>query len=70
LQPRAPASRFGRGDFEERPWRGKDTLILTDAATSFDVRYINREPAGRSWEFSFGPQLGAEELYDSLVSLK
>jgi hypothetical protein len=70
LQPRAPANKFARGDFEERPWRGKDTLILRDAATSFEVRYILREPAGRSWEFSFGPQLGAEELYDWLLSRK
>jgi hypothetical protein len=68
--PRSPASRFGRGDFEERPWRGKDTLILRDAATSFEVRYIKREPAGRSWEQTFGPQLTAEELFGWLVSLK
>jgi len=70
LQPGSPIGRFGRGDFEERPWRGKDTLILRDAATSFEVRYILREPAGRSWEFTFGPQLSPEELYGWLASLK
>jgi hypothetical protein len=70
LEPREAAGQFGRGDFSQRPWRGNDSLILRSAVTSFEVRYLIREPLVRSWEFTFGPQLSAEELYGWLATLK
>jgi hypothetical protein len=70
LQPRETAGRFGRSDVSQRPWRGNDSLILRDAVTSLEVRYLIREPVVRSWEFTFGAQLTADELYGWLSSLK
>jgi hypothetical protein len=68
LSPRPTASRFARGDFEERPWKGKDRLFLRATATSIEVRYLVDDPVRRSWEFRFKPELTAEELFDWLNS--
>ncbi len=58
------------GEYIEGPWIGNDNLILRSGATRFEVRYLVREPLRRSWEFPFGPELTAEELFDWLSSLK
>ncbi len=58
------------GEYVEGPWIGNDNLILRSGATRFEVRYLVNEPARRSWDFPFRPELTAEELYDWLVSLK
>jgi hypothetical protein len=68
LQPRPTASRFARGDFEERPWKGKDRLFIHATATGIEVRYLVEEPVRRSWEFRFKPELTPEELCDWLQS--
>jgi hypothetical protein len=49
------SQRFARGDFEERPWRRNDKLILRDTATRFDVRYLVGAPVAHSWDFSHLP---------------
>jgi hypothetical protein len=58
------------GEYVERPWIGNDNLILRSGVTRFEVRYLIRQPARRSWEFPFGPELTAEELFDWLTSLR
>ncbi len=58
------------GEYVEAPWLGNDNLILRSGATRFEVRYLIQEPARRSWDFPFRPELTAEELYDWLVGLK
>ena len=47
-----------------------DKLLLRSTATALEVRYLVRAPVARSWEFTFGPDLTAEELHDWLASLK
>ncbi len=65
--------RFQRGDYEERPLLGNDSLIIRVGWTALDVRYVLREPeSGRvwkSWQFSFKADITARELYGWLRSL-
>jgi hypothetical protein len=68
LQPWPTTSRFARGDFGERPWKGKDRLLLRATATAIEVRYLVEEPVRRSWEHRFKAELTAEELCDWLQS--
>jgi hypothetical protein len=73
LHPRTPARRFARGDVDERPWLGNDSLIIRATVTCRDVRYVIREPESRrvwkAWAFPFRANLTANELYGWLASL-
>ena len=66
--------RFERGDYEERPLLGNDSLILRAGGMALDVRYVLREPGTghvwKSWQFSFAANLTACELYRWLTSLR
>ena len=68
LQPRQTTSRFARGDFKERPWKGNNRLTFRSTPNAIEARYLVSEPIRRSWEFSFKPTLTAEELFDWLIS--
>jgi len=56
--------------YVEREWRGADKLIIRSTADATEVRYLVRAPVARSWEFTFGPDLTAEELHGWLSTLK